>query len=317
MSDKGYLHHRSNNFGKVPYDLMIDTSITAGAVRLYAYMHWRYGSNCKNFEGRASMSDAIGVSTRTITKYAQELEQADWITIIPRKNKQGSATNFYHVFELQSDCVAWRSSTQRAKPLRIIEGRKGRAGIGGKPDHKTVNSSSPSKLASDDGNLSSPTPLNSSSHNPDSLEPEKEIAALPPSPPAKQGGPVGESVSDHTPAQEAKAPSDFKLIQQMVVDHWFKGDWVNGGWAGDIANLYLGKQEKQQYKDFNFAPAFTPAEFQRFVSWLKTQGIEFPTAAAKLRKWGNDFRLQAKTALPLAEDTQSAAAETALYGDVA
>jgi hypothetical protein len=160
----GYLHTRSDNFGKVPYELISDTSISAGAVRLYAHMHWRYGSNMKNYESRASMAEAMGVTKRTITKYITELEQANWIIVKIRTSKRGRESNFYHVFEIQEDCLKWRKEKKVAKPLRTVEKRTGRAGVGGKIAPKG-NSASPS-YRPQLRNSSSGTPLNSASGTP-------------------------------------------------------------------------------------------------------------------------------------------------------
>jgi len=209
MTDKGFLHRRTKNFGKLPYTLIVDKNITAGAARLYAYMHWRYGSNRDNHESRESMADTMGVSKRTITKYLQELELADWIAIIARKGKHGSATNFYHVFELQEDCKLWRKHRQRPKPTHAIEQRKGRIGIGGKPTHNTVNSSSSSKRNGDKVNSSSPTPLNSSSHDPDSYDPEKKQGTPPPIAKTNQQPSSADSSNDGQPRSDSDTLHGF------------------------------------------------------------------------------------------------------------
>ncbi len=74
--EDGQLHQRSRNYGKVPHAIMHDLKLTDGAVRLYAHMHWRYGSNHQNFEGRRSMAQMLGVSERTISNRTRELEAA-------------------------------------------------------------------------------------------------------------------------------------------------------------------------------------------------------------------------------------------------
>jgi hypothetical protein len=166
MSADGFLHQRSKNYGKIPYEMMTDLTLSHGAVRLYAYMHWRYGSNNKNFESQRSMADAMGVSRRTITKYVAELEQGDWIVVIERSNQRGRESNFYHVFEFQEDCHRWREGHQRPKPEREAVERKPRQGVGGAPSHgRNGNSSSPS-YQTGNTNSSSHTPANSSSHTP-------------------------------------------------------------------------------------------------------------------------------------------------------
>lgn len=172
MTDKGYLHHRSSDFGKIPEELMHDLELTDGAVRTYAHMHWRYGQNCKNFEGRRSIGECRGITEATVTKHTTELEAKNWIIIVPRRLDNRRTTNFYHVFESQEDCIAWRVDHDIAKPERKIEPRKGRIGVGGKPTHKPkdtqveVEAPSQSQL---EYPLTEPVNLNSSSqHYPDS-----------------------------------------------------------------------------------------------------------------------------------------------------
>lgn len=151
MTDQGQLHENPR-FGRVPDKLMHDLNLTDGAVRLYAHMVWRYGRNRKNFEGRKSMSDFMGVSQATITKRIQELEAADWVVTIERDYdpKTGNyQTHFYHVFLSQKQAQEFRkefkpaeNSAIREKPA--VEARKLRKGVGGKPAHKPtdhVNSS--------------------------------------------------------------------------------------------------------------------------------------------------------------------------------
>lgn len=177
MADPGYLHRRSDNFGKVPHELMHDTTITDGAVRLYAHMHWRYGSNCDNHEGLRSMAKFMGVSETTITNRIKELEARNWVITIERgyDEKTGKfLTPFYHVFELQDEAIAWRKSPalaegERVRPMPEARARKSRKGIGGNPKNLS-NSSCP-------GNSSSSVLANSSCHYPEAVDPDtrKEI----------------------------------------------------------------------------------------------------------------------------------------------
>lgn len=278
MSEKGYLHQRSTNFGKVPYALMIDTSISAGAVRLYAYMHWRYGTNQDNHESRKSMAEAMGVSRRTITKYTQELEQADWIVIIRRANKTGSATNFYHVFELQDDCRSWRGSHKRPKPARELDERKGRKGIGGKPSHKNVNSSSPSKQGYDEVNSSSAPPVNSSSHNPDPYDPENKLK--------------GEAEASAPQEVATNETTDFwRQVQADIVELAYNGNAGMFGSAGDLAHVLCGSATKPQYAECNVS-GLTPDEWQALKLWHKATrpNINYPRAARKWNQLVYDFR---------------------------
>jgi hypothetical protein len=111
VGEKGYLHRTARSFGKLPEALLHDPNISDGAKVLYAHMHWRYGSNGQNFEGQRSMAEMLGVKSReTIRKRIEELERADWIVVIRRHKERGQyVTNFYHVFESQEDCRAWKA----------------------------------------------------------------------------------------------------------------------------------------------------------------------------------------------------------------
>ncbi len=139
MNEKGYLHRRSRSFSKADIALTLDTTLTDGAYRLYHYMHWRYGSNCDNHEGQLSMADALGVSQPTISNRIVELVEHDWVIVKQRNGRQGRVTNFYHIFECQDDCRAWRAKHHLPKPeieRKRKPQRKTRKGIGGRPSHK-------------------------------------------------------------------------------------------------------------------------------------------------------------------------------------
>jgi hypothetical protein len=233
MSADGFLHQRSKNYGKIPYEMMTDLTLSHGAVRLYAYMHWRYGSNNKNFESQRSMADAMGVSRRTITKYVAELEQGDWIVVIERSNQRGRESNFYHVFEFQEDCHRWREGHQRPKPEREAVERKPRQGVGGAPSHgRNGNSSSPS-YQTGNTNSSSHTPANSSSHTPANS--------------SSQQYPDSRIIQDHeepdsSPNGDSDAPNGATRsdsIETTVIDiHKTDGERPN-------FDVYIGRQSKR------------------------------------------------------------------------
>lgn len=196
MNEQGKVH--STTFGKVPPELMHDQSITDGAVRLYAHMHWRYGQNQQNFEGQRSMAVYLSVSTATIRNRIEELESKDWVVTINREfnKKTGNfSTPFYHVFVSQVECKEFRETYELQEGEILHEQptpleRKSRKGVGGKPSNlNRANSSLGGRAnsSSHGGNNSSlHGRANSSSHYPDSVypdsshpEPIKEIAATP------------------------------------------------------------------------------------------------------------------------------------------
>lgn len=217
MIESGRLHRTTPKFGKSPIEMLRDKSISDGAARQYAYMHWRYGKNKSNFEGRESIAEALGVSKVTVTNRTMELEQADWLVVIRKYNERTKTTrNVYHLFEDQKDCIAWREKFHIEKPKpKAKKTRKTRAGKGGKPTHAEqtkVNSSLPPKVNSSlhrEVNSSLP---NLDSSDPDTSEPtqkQKSIALSAPQKPVFQyDDPIG-------PPPPPK-PAD-------IVDAWYDG----------------------------------------------------------------------------------------------
>lgn len=169
--DDGKLHPVNQGWAIVPAALMHDKTITDGAVRLYAHMHWRYGSKHDNHEGAQSMADELGVSEKTIRNRIRELEARDWLITIDRgiESKTGNyQTPYYHVFELQADCLKFRAEYQQvgnerisSKPsLENVDKRKVRKGVGGNPklkntDQRNLSSGGQRNLSSGDGRNSS------------------------------------------------------------------------------------------------------------------------------------------------------------------
>lgn len=179
IEDAGLLHSKPDTFGKSPAPLIHDKNITDGACRLYAHMHWRYGRNQKNFEGRGSIAEFLGVSKTTITNRIKELEAADWIVVVERR-KTGDASNFqtpfYHVFETQADARNFRKHFKprsgqalRDKPEQVV--RKTRKGKGGNPKRKATASTQvePDTRVNSGSHGSPVTRVNSGSHYPDSV----------------------------------------------------------------------------------------------------------------------------------------------------
>lgn len=114
-------------FAQVPIDLICDKKLSAGAVRLYAYMLWRYGKNQQNFERREGMAAALGVSKPTITRWAKELEARDWVAIKTQQRPSGQfTTNFYYVFDRPEACKDFKKKHPELH-------RPSRKGIGGRP----------------------------------------------------------------------------------------------------------------------------------------------------------------------------------------
>jgi hypothetical protein len=183
MTEQGKVH--GSTFGKVPPELMHDQSITDGAVRLYAHMHWRYGQNHQNFEGQRSMAKYLSVSTTTIRKRIEELEAKDWVVTITREynRKTGNfSTPFYHVFVSQPDCKDFRETYVLQEGEVLYEQpipleRKSRKGVGGKssnlPNRANSSSHGHDNSSYNGGtNSGSHGQANSSSHYPESVYPD-------------------------------------------------------------------------------------------------------------------------------------------------
>lgn len=190
----GFLHKRSDNFGKLPEKLMHDKSVTDGATRMYAHMHWRYGSNCDNHEGRGSMADYFDISETTVTNRINELEAKDWVVTISHGEHDGRTWNEYHVFEVQEDAIKWRAEHNVTKPEFNVKSRKSRKNVGGRRTHRQKDEVATetqvsgaketqvpvAKFAKETqvehpAKLEFSTPLNSSSHYPDSIDPDSLI----------------------------------------------------------------------------------------------------------------------------------------------
>lgn len=205
MTDAGELHKEKRSFARVPSAMIHDSRISSGALRCYAHMHWRYGQNHLNFEGRKSIATYLGVSETMVTRYLKELEAYGWIVVVIREPDQKTGqrkTPYYHVFEKRkaSDIFRKEYACKPGETLRSkskIEHRKLRSGKGGRPTHKEktpevvveqgkesenpetqvyvyanssshgdVNSSSHGSLV----NSSSPAQVNSSSHELDAVK---------------------------------------------------------------------------------------------------------------------------------------------------
>ncbi len=163
--EKGYVHRRSKDYAKVPSELMHDTKISDGAVRLYAHMHWRYGSNRKMFEGQESMAKTLGVSTKTISRRAKELAKGDWIVICYRSWRGQYTSNFYHVFELPSDCRVWKVNHRTPES----DGHRTPESDG----HSTLESDKPDSVEPESKELKDSLPATAVIETPDAITPEQ------------------------------------------------------------------------------------------------------------------------------------------------
>ena len=67
---------------EVPEDLARDGNISPGAKALYiVYFTYTYKQEPGCFAGRKKLSEHLGVTLKTVTKWTQELESLGWITV--------------------------------------------------------------------------------------------------------------------------------------------------------------------------------------------------------------------------------------------
>jgi len=273
VKEKGYLHQRSRDYGKVPSILFLDKSISHGAVRLYVYLHWRYGSNMQAFPSQETIAESLGITEKTAGKWAGELEGANWIIVIRRTNKKGHRiSNFYRVFEVQKDCLTWREKHNIDRAISRST-RKGRKGIGGKPSHKD---------AAPNG---TPVPIVQKNSSTD-----------------RQGEPYQNSSTDKPDSlPKPDSPIEgseqlFRTIQSDLVQLAFNGNAAQYGSAGDLTHVLLGDATKQQYVQWNVTPCVTADEWQGMKRWWgdkkDRQGhpLKWTRSAQGLNQMAHDFR---------------------------
>jgi hypothetical protein len=218
------------------------------------------------------MALALGVTDRQITRWQVELEQADWIIVIYRRNEKTGRRcgSFYHVFEVQEECREWRTKLNLPKPERVTaaEARKKKPAS---PIHLTPMSDGESDdhvtPMSDGYGSVHVTPM--SGHDPDSLKayPDpKSIDATHLGPPDTV---ISEKSIDPTRVQPDPPPAmDAFRELQVVVNEVYKHDNpAMFGVSGDIAHMLLGNSDKAAYQTFNFQTPATPAEVRAFGAW--------------------------------------------------
>lgn len=299
VKEVGYLHRRTNDYGKVPGELMRDKTISHGAVRLYAYMHWRYGNNMQNFESQESIAEALGVTDRSIRNWLKELQAARWVIVIERKDKRNRhISNRYHVFEVQEECDEWRKRLKLDVPAPKT--KKSRAGAGGKPTHKDKQAEpaadSPLEEAKEAPNTSGtqfPMGQRNSVSGGAGESQRNSVSDYP----VTESYPVtliyrGESAEP----EPADVADRFRAIQATLVQKSFDGNPAQFGAAGDLAHLLLGSSEKKHLAQYNFDPPFTLAEFRAFEAWYDAKRdktgapLHWPINPAKLNQQAFMFR---------------------------
>lgn len=293
LDDDGMLHSHDKTFGKLPAILIHDTGITDGAARLYAHMHWRYGRNRKNFEGRAKMAKHLGVTETTITKRIQELEAAHWIVVIERgRSDKGGAyqTPFYHVFEAQDDAEYFRfyykpKEGETVRPRPYIEPRKSRKGKGGNPKLKAASTQVHGVNSSSHG------AVNSSSHYPEAVYPDSIISA-----------------SDDTvvrePEKTPKKPRKRNLFTDAVTTHFFETELGTNPaierQAGIIAAWLKGGKSPRNINIPVLEQGLTVDEIAGVARFFRAKNPDasMPRSFPKIARWTWDYINAGKPAAP-------------------
>jgi hypothetical protein len=289
MSENGFTHYKKGTFGKSPIELLTDHEINDGAVRLYAYMHWRFGSNGRNFEGRESMAKAMGVSQGTITNRIAILEKHNWLVVVNRKGK----SNFYHVFECQVDCVQWRKDHNEPKPKRKAQNRKTRKGKGGRPKTKVVN---PSLAVPQNSGLAVPQNLSFSyldSGNLDSNNiPEQAQEGVPQEPEPKPAVPRSE-ITKLTDVPKTERAALFYALSE----HLFQtGDKVAFKAKPDAVKKKV-IQQINRLVIMAYASGWEAETVSLFVEWYFKQNgpaTHLPTSQDNFAKWIMKYAESAK-----------------------
>lgn len=283
--DDGQLHATRQTFGKLMENLLHDVTVTDGAKVLYAHMHWRYGSNKRNFEGQKSMARALGVSETTIGNRIQELEAKDWLVVIERGLTTDGTyqTPFYHVFERQDECKEFRAEYVTSEGEHIREKspdareRKGRKGVGGNPKLKRKSDPDNSSLPANQPNSSSDGQPNSSSDYPDTgIYPDSK----------KHSAPNGAGASQPKPRKR-------EPFYDAIADVW---ETDASGIIVTIRSIMQGTATRRTIKDCNFNPPVTDVEeIYAFRPFMQARMAEKkmsapPSAYTTIQAWFYDFR---------------------------
>jgi hypothetical protein len=330
MTDDGVLHNTRRTFGKVMELLLHNTAITDGAIRLYAHMHWRYGQSKRNWEGQRSMAKYLGVTEKTISARIQELEQHDWVVVVLRgyNPKTGAfQTPYYHVFEDQADCIAFREDFQPQTNEALREKghgrvRKSRQGAGNKqaspPRRQNLSSNGRQNLSSNGRqNLSSNGRQNLSSNyldsvDLDSIEPDtkKSIVREEQRTVSVVNDPKNEidleewfprdpdGLADKPTGIVGVRPRDpiFDLIESL----WLFG---SGGRTAKVKKLMSGgfvksgnaKTDKRDtaWIENNIDPPMDEREIAAFGEWYRDNNpeINLPEKPESISKWVHRFRI--------------------------
>jgi predicted DNA-binding transcriptional regulator len=219
-------HRAPPRYAKAASTLILDQSISDGAVRLYLYLQWRAGQKNTNFRAKSTMALELGVTSRTIRNRIAELAAAGWIAVVERGViGEEQTSNHYHVFESRKMAKMWRAGYvpaegDRLQPIPKLEARKTRAGKGGAPK-KAV------KLSSDAVNSSSPPPgtqvhpnelpSNPETNTPDANAPVSVPAIVPPAIMPKPG-----SYQERTGKtdEECELERIEEAKRQLALDEW-------------------------------------------------------------------------------------------------
>lgn len=285
-------------FGKVVTDLLHDLTITDGAKVLYAHMYWRYGDNCKNFEGQKSMAAMLGVSEKTIRNRLDELEANDWIITIYMEghDKNGNWQRcHYHVFETQEACRRFRADyvpmdAQKIKPKPVAKGRISRKGKGNTeaipPRRKPSSNGDRRKPSSAPRRKPSSTYLDSGYL--DSVFQWRYFV-----PPLLAA--LAEVLDPNRRHKKRLASDDLYATAAMV---W---DTSAEGFLNNVTAQLRGVSKKGEWAEANISPEVTADELIGWAKWYKRQNDILPMKPERIQFWMDKYRRAVAARRPQAQ----------------
>ena len=95
--DRVRQQRRGVPFAQIPDELICDTAVSAGAVRLWALLQRYANGGGIAWPGQDTLAEHLGVSERSIQNYIRELSQTGWLTVERTFRSGRKAGNIYTV----------------------------------------------------------------------------------------------------------------------------------------------------------------------------------------------------------------------------
>lgn len=125
---------RSDNYFAIVPEWIIDSDVSANAVRLYALLNRYANSRGQAFPTRATLAKRMGVSTDTVDRAKQELVEIGALTIQRRTSDAGDPTsNLYTIHTFPVD------NGENSADMRKGTGNNAHTGTGKNAEQKRAN----------------------------------------------------------------------------------------------------------------------------------------------------------------------------------